>query len=69
MRFGVAVASWAAAVSLVQSLGGEVMMREHHPLEERIEQRLKGVTAPPPQAKPEHTHEDESFEPWELVSV
>ncbi|HEY8088918.1 MAG TPA: hypothetical protein VIF09_13760 [Polyangiaceae bacterium] len=68
VRIGVVLASWAAAVSVVQSVGAEGIEGPRRELEERIEHQLRGVTAPP-QAQPERSHEDESLEPWELVSV
>jgi hypothetical protein len=68
VRLGVAVASWAVAVSVAQVLLGADIGRAAQQLEERIELQLRGLHIPadPP---PERSHEDESLEPWELVSV
>jgi hypothetical protein len=68
LRVALAVASWGAALGLAQATLGGDLGRAVHELEQRIELRVRGVTAPaePP---PERSHEEESFEPWELVSV
>jgi hypothetical protein len=68
MRIGVAVASWVAAVSVAQAVNGADIARKVQELEERIELQLKGTRAPP-EPQPERSHEEESFESWELVSV
>jgi hypothetical protein len=68
MRIGVAVASWAAALSVAQAVGGAAIGHATHELEQRIEQQLRGAPSPP-EASPQRSHEDESLEPWELVSV
>ncbi|MGH7295634.1 MAG: hypothetical protein ACRELB_11900 [Polyangiaceae bacterium] len=68
MRIGVAVASWALALWVVQAVGGAAIDQARHDLEERIEQQLHGAPSPP-EARHERSHEDDSLEPWELVSV
>jgi hypothetical protein len=68
MRLGVAVASWTAAVSVAQGLLGPEIGRAAQHVEERIELQLRGLRAPP-DPLPERSHEEESIEPWELVSV
>ena len=68
VRLGVAVASWAVAVSVAQAVLGADIGRAAHQLEERIELQLRGLRVPE-ERSPERSHEDESFEPWELVSV
>jgi hypothetical protein len=65
---GVAVASWAAAVSISQAVLGPEIGRAARHVEERIELQLRGLRAPP-DPLPERTHDEESIEPWELVSV
>ncbi|HEY5242925.1 MAG TPA: hypothetical protein VIJ22_15705 [Polyangiaceae bacterium] len=68
VRLGVAVTSWVAAVTVAQALLGADLARAAEEVEERIELQLRGLRAPlDPQ--PARSHEDESFEPWELVSV
>ena len=68
VRLGDAVTSWAAAVTVAQAVLGPDLARAAEEVEERIELRLRGLRAPlDPQ--PERSHEDESLEPWELVSV
>ena len=62
------MASWIAAVSVAQAVGGADIARKVHELEERIELHLKGLQTPP-EPQPQRSHEDESFESWELVSV
>jgi hypothetical protein len=68
VRVILAVASWGAALGLAHATLGGDLGRSVHELEQRIELRVRGVsTSPDPQR--ERSHEDESFEPWELVSV
>jgi hypothetical protein len=69
MRRGAAVASWVVAASITQGLVGPDFGRAARPIEERIEERLLRHGAPPPEQQPEHSHEVESIEPWELVGV
>jgi hypothetical protein len=68
MRFGVAVASWVAAVSVAQAVAGGDIGPNVRELEQRIEQHLKGPHSPA-EPQPQRSHEDESFESWELVDV
>jgi hypothetical protein len=68
VRLGVAVASWAAAVTVAQTVLGPDLGRAVEEVEERIELQLRGLRAPA-DPQPARSHEDESFEPWELVSV
>ena len=68
VRLGVALTSWVAAVTVAQALLGPDLGRAAGEVEERIEQQLRGLRAPP-DPQPERSHEDESLEPWELVSV
>jgi hypothetical protein len=73
-RLGVAVALWGAVVGSVQAVAGAEIGRAARELEERIEQRVRGIAAPDPQPgeggkSPERSHDDESLQPWELVSV
>jgi len=68
VRFGIAVASWAAAVSVAQAVLGPEIGRAAEKVEERMELQLRGLRAPP-DPLPERSHEEESIQPWELVSV
>ena len=68
MRFGVAVASWGAAIAVAQATTGADIGRRARELEERIELQLKGMQGPA-EPQPQRSHEDESFESWELVDV
>jgi hypothetical protein len=73
LRVGVAVATWAATVVLVESSAESEIGRTARQLEERIELQLRsmdrgGAVAPQPDPRPERSHE-ESIEPWELVGV
>ena len=68
VRLGVAMASWAAAVSVSQAVLGPEIGRAARHVEERIELQLRGLRAPPDPA-PERPHDEESIEPWELVRV
>jgi hypothetical protein len=68
VRLGVAVTSWAAAVTVAQTVLGADLARAAEEVEERIELQLRGLRTPA-EPQPERSHEDESFEPWELVSV
>jgi hypothetical protein len=68
VRLGVAVTSWAAAVSVAQTVLGADLGRAAQEVEERIELQLRGLQAPSG-AQPERSHESECIEPWELVSV
>ena len=68
VRLGVAVTSWAAVVTVAQTVLGPDLTHAADEVEQRIELKLRGLqTQPNPQ--PERSHEDESYEPWELVSV
>jgi hypothetical protein len=69
LRLGVALASWMAAASLAQALFGTEIGGVLQRLEERIEQQLEHRGSPAQDAQPERSHEEESIEPWELVSV
>jgi hypothetical protein len=69
MRRGAAVASWVVAASLAQGLVGADIGTAAHRIEERIEERVLRHGAPPPVEQPQRSHEVESIEPWELVSV
>jgi len=68
VRLGVAVTSWAAAVTVAQTALGPDLGRAVEEVEERIELKLRGLRAPV-DPQPARSHEDESIEPWELVSV
>jgi hypothetical protein len=68
LGFGVAVASWAVAVLVAETMLGTDIGRAAHDLEERIELQLRGLPGPV-DAQPERSHEEEPIEPWELVSV
>jgi hypothetical protein len=57
------------AASLVQGLFGAEIGRAGRRFEQRIEERLERQGAPPTEQQPRRSHEVESFEPWELVSV
>jgi hypothetical protein len=69
-RICLAVASWVAAVSVVELSVGSEIGQTARQLEERLELQLQGPPAAPldPQRRPERTRDD-SIEPWELVSV
>jgi hypothetical protein len=72
LRVGVAAASWAATVGIVEIAAQSEIGRTARQLEERIEMQLRlmervRVTAPE-QLPTERSHE-ESIEPWELVGV
>lgn len=67
-----ALASWLAAASLAQGLWGADIERAVRQEGDRIEHFLERGTCPaqgPDQQAPARSHGDESFEPWELVSV
>ncbi|HEY8040631.1 MAG TPA: hypothetical protein VIF15_12585 [Polyangiaceae bacterium] len=68
-RTGVAVASWVVSVSVAQALAGADIGRAVQRVEEQIEMQLRGPGAPAQEPQPQRSHEDESIEPWELVSV
>jgi len=68
VRLGVAVTSWAAAVTVAQAVLGADLARAAEEVEERIELQLRGLRAPA-EPQPQRSHEGESLEPWELVSV
>jgi hypothetical protein len=74
-RLGFAIASWGAVVGSAQLVAGADIGRAARELEQRIEHRVRGIAAPadvPPGGgtkSPERSHEDESLQPWELVSV
>jgi hypothetical protein len=68
LRLGVAMTSWGLALVAAEALLGAEMANPARELEQRIELRLKGRVDPPPQT-PARSHEEESFEPWELVGV
>jgi hypothetical protein len=68
VHFGVAVGSWALAVSFAQGVLGPDIERAAHQVEEQFELQLRGLGAPA-DPLPERSHEEESIEPWELVSV
>jgi hypothetical protein len=68
VRLGVAATSWAAAVTVAQAVLGADLARAAEEVEERIELQLRGLGAPA-DLQPARSHEDESLEPWELVSV
>jgi hypothetical protein len=69
MRRGAAVASWVVAASIAHGLVGADLGRAARDIEERIEEHLLRHGAPPPEQQPQRSHEVESIEPWELVSV
>jgi hypothetical protein len=72
-RLGLAVALWSAVIGGVQAVVGAEIGRAARELEEKIEQRVRGIAAPDPPGEggksPERSHDDESLQPWELVSV
>jgi hypothetical protein len=68
VRLGVAVTSWMVALTVAQALLGGDLARAAEEVEERIELQLRGVQ-PSPDPQPARSHEEESIEPWELVSV
>jgi hypothetical protein len=68
VSFGVAVTSWAAAVSIAQAVLGADIGRAAKEVEDRIELQLRGLRAPP-QPPPERSREQDPIEPWELVRV
>jgi hypothetical protein len=72
-RIWLAVASWVAAVSVVEASVGSEIGQMARQLEERLELQIQGPPAAPldphpPAQRPERTRDD-SIEPWELVSV
>jgi hypothetical protein len=69
LRIGIALVAWVAAAAVAQGvLGADIGEAMQH-LERAIEQRLEGPTATPPGPPPARSREEESIEPWELVSV
>jgi hypothetical protein len=68
VRLGVAATSWMVALTVAQALLGSDLARAAEEVEERIELQLRGVP-PAPDPPPQRSHEEESIEPWELVSV
>ncbi len=69
LRMGVAAASWGLALGVAQAVLGASVSRPARELERRIELHLRGADEPAPQQPPARSHEEESLEPWELVSV
>ena len=69
LRRSAALACWVAAASMAQALLAGDIGRAIHEVERRIEMQLEGVPAPTDEPQPPRSHEDESIEPWELVSV
>ena len=71
MRRGaaIAVATWVGAASVAQGVLGADLARGARRIELRIEEQIEHRGAQPPAEQPERSHELESFEPWELVSV
>ncbi len=71
-RICLAVASWVAAVSVVEVSVGSEIGQTARQLEERLELQIQGPPPPPdpqgPDQRPDRTRDD-SIEPWELVSV
>jgi hypothetical protein len=65
----VVVTCWMGAASLAQGLLGADLGRGARELEERIEMRLRGQSAPTEVQPPDRSPQDEAFEPWELVRV
>jgi hypothetical protein len=57
------------AASIAQGLVGGDIAGAARQFEERIEERLLRRGAPAPEQQPQRSHEVESIEPWELVSV
>jgi hypothetical protein len=68
VRLGVAVTSWMVTLTVAEALLGGDLGRAAEEVEERIELQLRGAP-PSPDPQPARSHEEESFEPWELVSV
>jgi hypothetical protein len=68
VRTALVVVGWVGAAALVQALLGADIGEATRQLEQGIEQQLEGAPMPPRQP-PARSHEDESFEPWELVGV
>jgi hypothetical protein len=65
-----AVISWGVALWVAQAVTGPEIGDRVRVLEERIEQQLRGGAAQPEsRPQPPRSHEDASFEPWELVGV
>jgi hypothetical protein len=65
-----AVISWGAALWVAQAATGPEIDDRVRVLEERIEQQLRSVPVQPAsRPQPARSHEDASFEPWELVGV
>jgi hypothetical protein len=62
------MASWGLALVAAEAFLDADMVSPTRELEQRIELRFKGP-APAPAPLPERSHEEESFEPWELVGV
>jgi hypothetical protein len=68
IRTALVVAGWVGAAALVQAVLGAEIGAATRLLEQGIEQRFEGP--PPQQARPPaRSHEEDAFEPWELVSV
>jgi hypothetical protein len=64
-----AVGAWLLAALVVQSTVGADLARSIHDDEERLELQIRGRHEPPANvAAPPRTNE-ESIDPWELVSV
>jgi hypothetical protein len=64
IRFVVALAAWMGAASLAQGLFGVDVGHAGPVLEQQL--KRKGT---PPQPQPQRSHEEDSYEPWELVRV
>ena len=73
LRVGLAAATWAATVAIVEASAEGEIGRTARQLEERIELQLRSMdrgrpAAPEPDPVPQRSHE-EPIEPWELVGV
>jgi hypothetical protein len=64
LRFAAALTAWMGAASLAQGLFGVDVGHAGPFLEQQLQR--KGA---PPKPQPQRSHEDDSYEPWELVRV
>jgi hypothetical protein len=69
IRLATAAATWTVAGWIAEDAVGSELGIPGHDMEERIELQLRGRGGPAvTPEQPPRTHDD-SFEPWELVSV
>lgn len=69
LRVFVALVAWMLCASVVQEALGDDVGQAARPLQEKLELRVRDRNNPPPERQQRERTYDDSFEPWELVSV